>query len=118
MYIVFLLKIKVRISLQVCFYSNKNSLDSYLNPDGSSNQELTFFTSATPGAIYTIVKTADNNAFPLRAKIENLSMEEGGIIADLYVEILKDGKVLDKSISDALIEDQTLAMDKGYVFLG
>tara|TARA_R110000796_G_scaffold43634_3_gene107181 strand:- start:25831 stop:41877 length:16047 start_codon:yes stop_codon:yes gene_type:complete len=88
-------------------YIYGDSLDSYLNPDGSSNQELTFFTSATPGAIYTIVKTADNNAFPLRAKIENLSMEEGGIIADLYVEILKDGKVLDKSISDALIEKIT-----------
>ena len=85
-------------------YMYGDSTDSYFNNDGEQNGDLAHLKSATPGAIYTLVKKANGEVFPLRAHVDNLAMSEAKIIHSLYVQILTDSKILKQGLNDATIE--------------
>ena len=53
-------------------------------------EELDGFSSATPGAVYVIVKTANGSSFPLRTFIETLTEQEANLVYELYKKTFED----------------------------
>lgn len=52
--------------------------------------ELEQYKSATPGAAYVVVKTANGSSFPLRTFVENLTTSEAELVYNLYSKTLED----------------------------
>jgi len=65
---------------------------------------LSLGSSATPGAIYTEIQTANGSPFPLRLKVSDLSISEATLIHALYVDILTDPELVTAALGDNILK--------------
>lgn len=60
---------------------------------------------SVPGAIYSIIRTANGSKFPLRLNVSRLTIDEANIIHQLMFAMAKDEKLYDTYLSDDIIND-------------
>ena len=71
----------------------KGSSSRYVSKPGDKIElydGLDSYRSATPGAVYVVVKTANGSEFPIRTFVENLTAEESELVYKLYSKTLED----------------------------
>ena len=79
-----------------------NKQGNYITAD--KRPRLALKSTATPGAIYTEVSTANGSKFPLRLNIDNISVEEATVIHALYLDLLNNPSLISSTISDGILK--------------
>lgn len=82
---------------------------SYVN--AKKRPRLVLGASATPGAIYTEIQTANGQPFPLRLEVNNLSTAEATLIHALYVDILSNPELVTANLGDNILKYITESSD-------
>lgn len=81
-----------------------NATKEYVTSKGKSIAALERLTSARPGAFYTVIKSANNESFPLRLHSSRLTKDEAELIYLIYSELANDktGKLWTSPIQDSI----------------
>lgn len=62
----------------------------FINSDKTIVEELDQYRSATPGAVYLIIPTANGSSFPLRTFVDNLTSTEANLVYDIYAKTMEN----------------------------
>ena len=71
----------------------KGDTSRYITQEKEKTEEyddLSVYSSATPGAVYVVIKTANGQSFPLRLFVQNLSEEESELVYNLYAKTFEN----------------------------
>ncbi len=79
---------------------NKNG--RYVN--SAKQIRMAKYKSATPGAIYTKVTTANGIPVPLRLQVSNVSENEANLLHTMYVDILTNPELISGPLSEGIVE--------------